>query len=255
MNNNCGVYKWTNKINGKIYVGQSRNLNRRKQKFLNFKVSYGGIYIDNARNKYNSSIYWDYEVLEHVPFENIDEREKYYIELYKSTDKEIGYNLRSGGNNGFEITDELRKIQSESHKGQVSWAKGKKFSEEHCRKLSESKKGHIPWNKGKEWSEEHKEKLRKSKENISDETRKRMSESHKGKTFSDEEKEIRFGKMMKPVYQLDKTTGEIIKEWRSLSEVGKCLNLNKSTIGKCCNGLLKTAFGFRWCFVNDFSTT
>lgn len=35
MNNNCGIYCWANKITGKKYIGQSRNLSNRKN-FLYF---------------------------------------------------------------------------------------------------------------------------------------------------------------------------------------------------------------------------
>jgi len=63
---------------------------------------------------------------------------------------------------------EYRTRQIESHKGQVSWAKGKKFSLEYRRKISEGQKGRKVWNKGKTGV-------------ISEEARKKMSEAHKGK--------------------------------------------------------------------------
>jgi len=49
---------------------------------------------------------------------------------------------------------EVRKKNSESHKGQVPWNKGKKQSREHQLINSESHKGQIPWNKGKKKSSE-----------------------------------------------------------------------------------------------------
>ena len=54
------------------------------------------------------------------------------------------------------------------------WNKGKHLSEEHRRKISESEKG-------KTHTDEAREKMRKAKQNISDETREKMSLAKKGK--------------------------------------------------------------------------
>ena len=58
-------------------------------------------------------------------------------------------------------------------KGKTAWNKGKKMSEEFCRKNAESHKGKMAWNKGKKMSAEF---CRKN------------SESHKGKPKSEETK-------------------------------------------------------------------
>ena len=64
---------------------------------------------------------------------------------------------------------------------------GKTHSDEMCKHLSEINKGHVPWNKGKHniYSEESLHKMRESHKNISDDTRIKMSESHKGKPMSE----------------------------------------------------------------------
>lgn len=64
-------------------------------------------------------------------------------------------------------------------KGDKPWNKGVPLSEEQKEKMSKSLKGRKAWNKGKQMPEEQKEKIRKSKKNISEETRKKMSESAK----------------------------------------------------------------------------
>lgn len=95
--------------NGKIYIGQSINLKARQSAFLNFNdYQYGGDYINNARKKYNKKEYWEYKVLCYCHPNRLDNREKWYIELFHSFNKDIGYNLTSGGTNGYKMSDETR---------------------------------------------------------------------------------------------------------------------------------------------------
>lgn len=88
-------------------------------------------------------------------------------------------------------SEETRRKISEANKGKSSWSKGKKFSEEHCRKISEalkwkmtdSLKGiHNPFY-GKHHSEDTRKKISESKKGrtVSEETRKKLSEARKGK--------------------------------------------------------------------------
>ena len=87
-------------------------------------------------------------------------------------------------------------------KGQTAWNKGKKMSEEYCRKNSESHKGKYASEEtrrkmrearkgkqpmlGKHHTEEAKRKMSEAHKNISDETRRKMSMAGKGKPKSDE---------------------------------------------------------------------
>ena len=87
-------------------------------------------------------------------------------------------------------------------KGQIPWNKGKKMSEEYCRKNSESHKGKYASEEtrrkmrearkgkqpmlGKHHTEEAKRKMSEAHKNISDETRRKMSMAGKGKPKSDE---------------------------------------------------------------------
>lgn len=48
------------------------------------------------------------------------------------------------------------------------------------------------------------------------------------------------------VYQLDKITGEIIKEWKCISDAAKALKKAQPNITSCCRGYIKSAGGFKW---------
>ena len=74
-----------------------------------------------------------------------------------------------------------------------------------------------------------------------------------GKHFTDEQKEklSKSSPNKKPVYQIDKTTGEIIKEWEGMNIAAKALAVNHSGIFKCCRGRLKSSGGFIWRYVDE----
>jgi group I intron endonuclease len=68
-----GIYKITNLINGKIYIGQSNNIKRRfgEHQRLGYKSR---ILVDKAIAKYGVNNF-SYEVLEECPLEKLNERE------------------------------------------------------------------------------------------------------------------------------------------------------------------------------------
>lgn len=124
---NCGIYRWTNLINGKCYIGQSKDLLKRKNAFLNFGRRYSGLKIDTARFKYCYPEYWDYQVLEYCsPFE-LNEKERKYISLYESSI--YGYNSTRGGDHGNQMKIDwfspYRKYWESSPKGNFLLEVGK----------------------------------------------------------------------------------------------------------------------------------
>ena len=61
----------------------------------------------------------------------------------------------------------------------------------------------------------------------------------------DEGKDRMAESKMKPVKQFTKD-GVFIKEWRSLTDAAKALNLDVSNICNCCKGLIKSTGGYKW---------
>lgn len=179
------IYKYTNLINNKIYIGQTRkSLEERAINGSNYK---GSTYFYNAIKQYG----WENfkgEVLEEVDsVEMANKREKFYINLYNSTNKDIGYNITSVGWN-CEMAEETKNIISEKAKERYKDKTknpmyGKKHSEESLEKMSLKKQGINNPMYGVKMSEESKEKRAKTiKENNiylghewTDEERKRVS--------------------------------------------------------------------------------
>lgn len=94
---NYTIYMHKNKINGKVYIGQSIQPNI-KDRWKNGKGYKTSSYFYHAIEKYG----WDN--FEHLILENgeaeieeINEREKYFIKLFEAQDPAKGYNLSEGG--------------------------------------------------------------------------------------------------------------------------------------------------------------
>ena len=90
-----GIYKITNNINGKIYIGQSNNIKRR---FSEHKTKGAGtkILVDGAIQKYGADNF-SFEIIEECNLEQLNEKESFWINYYKQNN--ILYNLSEGGDN------------------------------------------------------------------------------------------------------------------------------------------------------------
>lgn len=98
------IYKYQNKINGKIYIGQTNDIRKRKNGHksaaYNLKSKDYNAPFHNAIRKYGIDNF-SFEILEAISDNEIqnyvDEREKYYIEKYQSLISFNGYNVSQGG--------------------------------------------------------------------------------------------------------------------------------------------------------------
>lgn len=85
------IYKTTNKVNGKIYIGKTKHNN---PDYLG-----SGWILHNAIKKYGKYSFIK-EIIEECDDHLADQREIYYIEYYKSCHRDIGYNIAKGGTGG-----------------------------------------------------------------------------------------------------------------------------------------------------------
>jgi group I intron endonuclease len=158
------IYKSTNKITGKIYIGQTtKNLEQRINGHIKeSKVDKNRPFLSSI-NKYGIDNFV-FEIIDSV--NNVDElndKEIYWINFYNSVSPN-GYNVTGGGQGKKMIkTKELGKRISEGLKNSEKWqtllnndeylkkreekfinsAKGKKFSPEHKEKIWEKNKERI----------------------------------------------------------------------------------------------------------------
>lgn len=96
----CGIYKITNNINNKIYIGLSVNIETRMYNhywsaFRPKDAEYDS-YLSRAIRKYGKENF-SYEIIEECTIIELPIKERYWIAKYNSTDRSIGYNISSGG--------------------------------------------------------------------------------------------------------------------------------------------------------------
>ena len=90
------IYKIENTVNGKVYIGQTNDPERRKKDHFGRlkRNKHENPYLQSAWNKYGEDNF-NFEVIDGG--ENYNQLEKYYIEKYKSNNSNYGYNVLSGG--------------------------------------------------------------------------------------------------------------------------------------------------------------
>jgi len=175
------IYKITNLIDNKIYIGSTKNLRKRKIKHIS-KLNLNYHHNSFLQKDYNTygSLKFKFDIIEECTVEQLIEREQYYIDLYDCCNPLIGYNISPSSNSqlGFKFSKESKEKMSEAAKNR------KPFSEETREKLSKA-------NLGKKLSEEHKKKIGDSNKGKSptEETREKMRKIKLGKPLSKEHKD------------------------------------------------------------------
>jgi len=156
-NKNCGIYKITNTVTGKFYIGSAVNI---KQRWSVHRCqlsanTHSNRHLQNSWNKHGEDSF-TFEVLEYCEKERLIEREQFYIDNEKPA-----YNISptAGNSLGVKHTDDTKRKVSEAKKGF-------KHTDESKRKISEARKGKVK----------------------SDETKRKISEANKG------EKHAMYGK-------------------------------------------------------------
>ena len=209
------IYKITNKIDNKIYVGQTiRDVEERWKDHL--KKRSNCRYLKSAINKYGVDNF-EFQLVCITFDNNLDDMEIKYIEQYNCLVPN-GYNLRLGGNSGRHNAETKQKI-SETLK--------KRYDNDIIR-LNNPRIGKP----------------------LSEITKKKLSEAHKGKQKSQESinKSI-ISRRKNKVIQLD-IDGNILNSFDSCKEAGEYIGTTTSNICMCCNGKTKTAKGFLWKYEN-----
>lgn len=231
--NNYTIYIHINKLNNKVYIGQTCQKPQKRwdngkgyqtsSKFYNAILKYGW---DNFQHKI---------LFTNLSLEEANKKEQELIQQYHSTEDQYGYNLTSGGLNfkhseqtkkkigqsnhialqGNKWSQHQRQIMSQKFKGQGNPFYGKHHSQQSKKKISQSRKGKNVGQEHPFYGKHH-----------TQESLQKISQSRKSKG----------GKRVKCI-----NTGEVFP---TMMDAARWCGLkNASSIGQICNktGKQKTA--------------
>ena len=111
-----GIYKITNQINNKVYIGQSRDIEKRlanHKTYLRGNYHYN-TYLQNSYNKYGEKNF-KFEILKICKTKYLDRFEKLYIKIYDAINLDNGYNLEKGGNTYKIVSKQTKQKMCDNH--------------------------------------------------------------------------------------------------------------------------------------------
>ena len=213
----CGIYKIENILNGKIYIGQSIEIERRWQKHLSANDNF---LIHKAIKKYGKENF-HFSIIEECDASLLNEKECYWIKFYNSVIPN-GYNMIQGGSNGIGLSKGIKVIQYSLN--------GNYIAEYDSANQASAKTGIDHWSICACCRKEYK---------------------HAGNyqwRYADDKEEIIPLSIRTDftVLQLNKDNNEIIAEFSSIKEATLKTGIASSTICNVCKGKGKTAGGFKW---------
>lgn len=221
------IYKITNKINNKIYIGQSKNYDKRIKEHIYGRKNKNIQVIDRAIKKYGVENFAFEKIDEATTPEEIDKLEKEYILKYNSL-KPNGYNILKGGRFQKGAWN-MREIEVYDLLGN--------FIEE-CESPSEYARLHNEYNDSGIRDCCNKKNLR-----CKDKIFKWKDDNTEIKPYQKQK-----SSRMKKVYQYD-LYGKFIAEYESVTEASTKTKTRRIGILNCTSGIQKTANNFQWSYI------
>jgi len=220
LDTKSGIYEIINIINGKKYIGSSKDIWNRwfthRRDLIN--NNHHSNRLQRAVNKYGIENF-RFNSIEYVDENELIKKEQYYLDLYKAYNSKYGYNIlpKAGSPRGKINSKETRKKLSKALKGKKAWNKGIPRSESTIRKIKETRK-----------------------------KKKHLYKTPKGTKQSEEcinNRLYNIGCKKFLVYEKDskRFIGEWINQWKCTRD----LNIsNKGGISACLNGKQKSCGGY-----------
>ena len=235
------IYKITNKLNGKSYIGQTvRSLSERWAEHR--KKTSDCMAISNAIHKHGASNFEVVQIYKANSLEELNLKEQEYIEEFK-TMRPNGYNLTTGGLN-YIRSEETKHKSSKRQMGRGNHRFGKKASKQTRLKMSLAHSGDRNHFFGKTHTKETCEKLSEYRANQkcprtgtkhSPESLKKMSQSHKGVPASN---------------RVPVKCNENGVVYETVTHASRVLGLDPSEVSKQLKGKRKTCKGYTFTYAS-----
>lgn len=236
------------KNNDMYYIGITSQ-NPPKKRWQNGNPYRGNSYFYNAIQKYGFDNFRHEILFNGLTKEEAEQKEIELIARYQSNDRSLGYNIANGGNCIGTMAQETKDKISKANMGN-KYSLGHKHTEEEKRKMSERMKGNQ-YTKGKKMPEHVMQILIESRQN--EEVKRKIALANTGKKHSEETKkklsESHKGLGVRKVVCIE--TGIV---YESVKEAGDMNNIKgHGHISACCNGNRQTCGGYHWCYEEDYN--
>lgn len=228
------VYKHTNILNGKIYIGITKQ--KPEQRWRNGN-GYKNGHFKNAIQKYGWGNFKHLVLFDRLTQQEAENIEIELIAYFQSNKREYGYNEQNGGNTTGSHSEETKRKISESNKGKI-------YSKEVREKISKALKGKMSGknnpmygvrlcgelnpNFGKKLSKEIRDKISKNHADV----------SGKNNPMYDKGKKI--------IYI------ELNKIFNSISGASRELKIDRTSISKVCSHKRKSVKGLHFMFLDEY---
>ncbi len=217
------IYQIRNKINGRIYIGSTKNFHSRVLKHLQALRTqiHKNDYLQNAYNKYGEESFY-FGILELVTVDSLLSTEQQYLDCFYDNQQQC-YNMCPKANNstGYRHSVEVKKKMSSIKRGQ-------KYSEIAKKNMSLAHMG------------------KKRKPETIEIFRKKMTGPNNPAFGKFGGQSLTSKKVHK--YSLN---GTFVDTYDSIIEASKINNTCKTSISCCCHGSLKQAGGYLWSFSRE----
>jgi len=241
QSNISGIYKIENLVNGKMYVGSAVDIKNRwsRHKSDLRKNKHHSRYLQRSWNKYSEEQF-EFTIIEEVKdVSELLEREQYWLDYYKSYDYKIGYNSYPTAGSPLGAKHSRETILKSKHTIPV---------------LQIDLEGNVikEWYGAREASN-----VLKIKQDCIWNCCHYHRKTYKGyiwifKTEYEQGFDLNYYENLTKPIQINQygLNNEFIKTWSGSYGASKELDIDNSSITKCCKGKYKTAGGYIWSYAS-----
>ena len=230
---NYCVYAHINKINGKMYIGITKDIKSRWTPSA-YKLS---PYFSRAIQKYGWDNFKHIIILDKIIKDVACECEKELIKKYNTTNSQYGYNIAKGGTGGATRYGEIHPLSKEVHRYDLdgnyidSWINSNIASIKlgiTASDIHATARGEVKQAGGFQWNYKKVEQM----------------EKYPGRWVGNK-------KHYPMIYQLD-CLGNIIAKHEDVHNLSSYNKKQRDKIIECCRGKRLSAYGYFWMFENDY---